>query len=542
MRGVCRCVVALTLLAVVVRAQAPARDTPPATAGTGVIRGRVTLAGTDQPLPRVDVRASSPALKTPRAVKSDNDGRYEIADLLPGRYVVSAVKANFVTAAFGQRRPLGPGLPFDLAAKQIASRVDFALARAGVITGRILDEFGDPMPDVLVTTLRYQYVNGERRLANGPGRGQTNDVGEFRLFGLPPGDYFVSATLRNFMTNDPGDRSGYAPTYYPGTGSAQQAQRIAIAPGQTVSGLAMTLLPVRTVRVSGMALDAAGKPVEGGMVMATPRVGMMGMATQMGQILRDGRFYITGVTPGDYMLRINNPRQDQGSSAFMPITVGDSDITDLQLAAQPLGSIRGRVVFDTDAGLPKSADVRISAQRRDPLIGIGPLGGSANDDLTFDIKVVPGHAIIRGGQPSNAFRFKRVTLNGEDVSDSGVDIPPGGAVSNLVIEFTSKLNELEGTIIEAADGATDAWAVIFSQDARKLVPPSRFVVAARPDRENHFRMRLMAGDYFAIVVDDVEPNEWTDPDYLARVRERATPFSIADGEKKTIELKLSSSR
>jgi hypothetical protein len=521
--------------------QAPARDTSAIPASTSAISGRVTLAGTNQPLPRVVVRASSAALKAPRTVKTGSDGSYEIAELPPGRYIVSASKANFVTAAFGQHRPLGPGVPFELAAKQVASRVDFALARAGVITGRILDEFGEPVPDVQVSTLRYQYVNGERRLTGAPGRNATNDIGEFRLFNLPPGDYFVSATLRNLMASpDTDDRSGYAPTYYPGTGSPEQAQRISIAPGQTVSGLTMTLLPVHTVRVSGVALDANGKPLTNGIVMVSARIGVMMMGAQPAPITSEGRFTINGLTPGEYVLRTNGSAGAQ--NAVLPITVGDSDISDVQLVVQPLGSIRGRVVFDTDVGLPKPSDVRINAQRRDQLIGIGPLGGTAKDDYTFDIKVTPGHAIIRGGQPSNDFRFKRVTLNGQDISDTGVDIPPGGAISNLVLEFTNKLNELSGTVVDAAERAADAWAVVFSQDARKWVAPSRFVVSTRPDHENHFRVRLMAGDYYAIVVDDVEQGEWTDPDYLARVRERATPFSIADGEKKSIELKLSSSR
>ena len=96
--------------------------------------------------------------------------------------------------------------------------------------------------------------------------------------------------------------------------------------------------------------------------------------------------------------------------------------------------------------------------------------------------------------------------------------------------------------VKGADPTVDAYVVIFAQDPRKWTPPSRYVVPARPDRDNRFHTRLMAGDYYAIVVDDVEPGEWTDPEYLARVRDRATPFSIADGETKSLDLKLSSSR
>jgi carboxypeptidase family protein len=534
------CLVALSLSASSLLAQAPARDTS-AQAGTASIRGRVILAGTNQPLARVDVRAAGPALKTPRAVKTDADGRYEIDGLPAGRYVVSAVKTNFVTASFGQRRPAGPGTPFDLADRQIADKVDFALSRAGVIAGRILDEFADPVAEVQVTTMRYGYVNGERRLTPAPGRGVTNDIGEFRVFGLPPGDYVVAATLRNFTSVDSDDRTGYAPTYYPGTGNVSQAQRVTIAPGQTVSGIAMTLMPVRTSRISGIALDSSGKPLTNGFVTANAHIGMAGMGGNGGAIRPDGRFTIAGVTPGDYVLRAGVPG---GESAVLPITVGDSDVNDVQLMVAPLSTLSGRVVFDSQDNVPKGSTIRISAQRPDPMLGVGvPIAGPAQDDFTFAIKVAPGHAVIRGSQPRSDWRFKRVTVNGEDVSDTGVDIPVNGAVSNIVIEFTNRLNEISGTVAAAAaDPAVDAWVVIFAQDPRRWTPPSRYVVPTRPDRDNHFRARLMAGDYYAIVLDDVEPGEWTDPEYLARVRDRATPFSIADGETKSLELKISASR
>ena len=77
-------------------------------------------------------------------------------------------------------------------------KIDLRLTRAGVVTGKVVDEFGDPVTDVFVTAMRYQYVQGSRRLMQ-TGRGaQTNDIGEYRIYGLSPGQYYVSATLRNF--------------------------------------------------------------------------------------------------------------------------------------------------------------------------------------------------------------------------------------------------------------------------------------------------------------------------------------------------------
>ena len=115
----------------------PARDTPPPAAGTAVIRGRVLVAGAlrqdsgqaDRPLSRVEVRAFCAPLKVNKAVLTDGNGRYEIADLPAGRYTVSFSRANYVRASYGQRRPLGPGAPIDVANGQIVTRVDAALQR-----------------------------------------------------------------------------------------------------------------------------------------------------------------------------------------------------------------------------------------------------------------------------------------------------------------------------------------------------------------------------------------------------------------------------
>src|SRR4029453_10631092 len=144
--------------------------------------------------------------------------------------------------------------------------------------GRIVDEFGDPVTDVSVSAMRYQYVQGSRRLMPS-GRGvQTNDVGEFRVYGLSPGQYFVSATLRNFMgpQTETTDRTGYAPTFYPGTGNVAEAKRVSIAPGQSMAAVNITLFPIQTCKVSGIVLDGDNRPLPGAAVNAMQRIGFGG--------------------------------------------------------------------------------------------------------------------------------------------------------------------------------------------------------------------------------------------------------------------------
>jgi hypothetical protein len=248
--------------------QAPQRDSqqPP---GTATLRGRVFAADSGQPLRKAQVRITSNgpgvAGQPPenRLATTDGGGAYEFTELRAGRYNLSAQKGSFIGLQYGQQRPFEPGKPLEILDGQTIEKVDFSLLRGGVITGRILDEFNEPISDVQVAALRAQNAGGTRRLMQAGRAGMTNDIGEFRLFALPPGEYYVTATLRNNQIGDTNDRSGYAPTYYPGTADIASAQRLTVAVGQSVTDLSLSLLSIRTARVSGTAVNSQGHPLQG---------------------------------------------------------------------------------------------------------------------------------------------------------------------------------------------------------------------------------------------------------------------------------------
>ncbi len=165
----------------------PTRDRS-ATAGygTGVIRGRILDAATGRGLPRAEVRAGPNAPQFPdnRIVTTDGDGRYEIKGLPAETYVINVSKANYVRASWGAERVEGPGKRIALAEGQVLEKIDVQLSRAGVISGKIVDEFGDPVTDVFVTAMHYQYIQGSRRLV--AVRPRRRDQRHRRIPGLRP--------------------------------------------------------------------------------------------------------------------------------------------------------------------------------------------------------------------------------------------------------------------------------------------------------------------------------------------------------------------
>src|SRR2546428_7196786 len=126
---------------------------------------------------------------------ADESGSFEGTDLPGGRYTVAVSKTGFIALSYGQRRPLQAGTPLQLLDGQQLKSIDFRLPRGGAIAGRILDEDGEAMPGATVRVMRYQYLQGDRRLVQA-GTAQTDDKGSYRVWGLMPGDYYVTATAR----------------------------------------------------------------------------------------------------------------------------------------------------------------------------------------------------------------------------------------------------------------------------------------------------------------------------------------------------------
>src|SRR5262245_11175620 len=508
--------------------------------GTATIRGRVLADGTNAPVGRVEIRLTAADSPSTKSAVTDGNGRYELTNLPAGKFGLTASKPNYVSISYGQTRPRGVGQTIELAEGQALANVNFTLQRGGAISGRILDEFGDPVTDVQVMVMRSQFMNGERRLAPSGGRpSQTNDLGDFRIFGLAPGPYYLTATLRTVMFGDSDDRSGYAPTYYPGTGSMAEAQRITVVAGQTMTGINMTLLPVRTAKISGKAIDGDGKPMVGGMVMAMERSGAMFMAVRSpGQIRPDGSFTVSGVTPGNYTLRVGMPgAPDMGATAN--VTVTDGDVNDVQLITAKPATIRGRVLVDTGATPPGASTLRLFLSSVEPMMGGGQ--ATVKDDFTFEFRSSPGHYLIRMfAGPDSDWHLHAVRHHGLDVTDSGIEVASNGSVSDVEVEVTSKPTGATGKVLDdSGQPVRDAWVVLFSQDQQRWGSPTRFVGAGRPNLNNVYTVQVPAGEYFAVALTDVEQGEWNDPDFLAPLRDRAVRVTVADGAKTNLDLKLS---
>lgn len=338
-------VVGLFLVATAVNGQVPARDQPSkAREGTGVIRGRVTRADTGEPLRRAHVRMddwTSGDSMGPAATMTDAEGRYELTELPAGRYQLKASRGGYVEVAYGQRRPFERGRPLELAEGAVLQNIDFALPPGGLVTGRVVDEAGEAVANVSVSLARHQYIDGARRLVDQDGR-YTDDRGEFRIFGVPPGDYVIVA---KFHETDLGsrDRMRYVPTYYPGSPHASAAQRITVGVGQEVPGIIIALVRATTATIRGVVRgsgDASAGPftfVSAREIGGPQAYGHMAMAVTAG----DGSFTIAGLLPGTYLVEARSMTESELASR--EVVIDGSDVGGVVVLLSKGATARGRI-------------------------------------------------------------------------------------------------------------------------------------------------------------------------------------------------------
>jgi hypothetical protein len=547
--------------------------------GTGRIRGRVLTSDGAGPIRRAQVRISGPDV-APKAALTDSEGRFEFRELPAGRFTLQATKSGFVNVQYGQTRPFESGKPIELADKQALDNADISMPRGSVIAGRIVDEFGDAIPDVAVSAMRQTWQNGRRRLVPSPGRvAQTNDLGQFRIYGLPPGDYYVSATMRGGLEmtdmeltmlsgastgagpTASAPKSGYSSTYYPGTANVAEAQRITLTHGQESPSADFALVAVRLAKVSGIVIGSDGKPLEGAAVSVMPVNrefgGMLGQ--QSARSAKDGSFTLNSVAPGDYSLQARSMQvmtSTQGDNVMMfravsmgggesesgstPLAVAGEDVSGVMLTTSKGGSATGQLVFDGPK--PQSqGSIRIMSM---PVDSDGPtLGGgaaTAKDDGTFELKGLMGSRLIRLSAPPG-WTLKAVRLNGTDITDVGTEFKTGETTSGLEVELTNKATSVSGSAT-ASDGSLlkDYSVVIFSETPEHWrLPMTRWVTGTRPDQDGRFKVQnLPAGAYLAIAVEYLPQGEWGDPELLDRLKSKGKRFTLGDGATETLDLKL----
>jgi carboxypeptidase family protein len=318
------------------------------------------------------------------SIVTDSSGHFELKGIEPGRYELTVSRSGFVPQGYGQRKPDDPGAVLTLRPGQEVKDLLFRLIPSGVIAGRILDEDGEPLASVTVSALREVYDEGKRTLATSSAV-STNDLGEYRLFGLPPGRYFVTAVYPNWgRFGGNGDDSDitapqqcYAKMFYPGTPDAAKAMSIPIKAGDEVPSIEFLMRPVLAYHIRGHIYNQITHKAgtETNVILMPKRSGREWEFSNQQAIVerKDGAFTIPEVLPGSYILMAFWSDEGKTFTTRLPVDVGNADIDGIVLTISAGVNVSGRVVWD---GAPSLQGTELSVLLK-PSMGWNFWGGGS---------------------------------------------------------------------------------------------------------------------------------------------------------------------
>jgi uncharacterized GH25 family protein len=398
------------------------------------------------------------------AANTDGAGHFEIEKITPGRYLFSASHAGYITQQY-QAKGMSGGAMLTLSPGQEVNDALFRLVRAAVVTGRIVDESGEPMARVAVTALRkpsaeeredYPSIKKEQLMASAAAA--TDDRGQYRIFGLKPGEYYVKAAQSDYpvsfgMGGDDDSLNWsvraslgnqYSSVFYPGVIQVDQAQSIVLGPGEEVDA-DIAMRHVKTVQVAGHVIAADGRPATHAYLELS--VSEAGWSDDFNASTgATGEFSIKGVPPGSYVLSAVENDTDVHRSAKQKLEVGNENIDSVVIAFGKGITIRGRIV-SASPGLNALDRIRVDLYPTSDSDTASFNFAKAKQDGSFQItEVLDDNYALRVYGMEQGWYVKSARLGAKDVLQDGLEVEKGFSGGTLEIVLSSAGAQLEGEV------------------------------------------------------------------------------------------------
>jgi hypothetical protein len=555
-------------------------------AKTAAISGTVTSSDTHLPLKNVQIaafRGAKPGASADSdevedesaadrqfSTKTDEKGNFELPSLAPGTYYVKAAYPGMVMK--GGRSAERMLLNLESGQQQ---KLSLTMLPAAVITGRVLNEEGEPMQHVAVGAMRYVYTIHGRHLASTGSPVATDDKGEYRLFGLQPGSYIIAADPARqaltdgagFATNTtPGAASAkpnmtvYVATYYPNEISPAQATPIVLKAGdETQANFSLTRVPAHSISgtITGLSTPKAGDNEEEKhyrfvMAMKEGSPSPAGMTP----VSKDSSFKIGAVPAGKYKIVAMEAGSESGSYGYKEVTVSATDVTGVVISVNSAGTshITGVVRAESEAKLdysklyvvlaPFSGEQTESPDATDAYAFVYRSGGGyaeVKKDGSFKLDVAPSPSpyqvllSAQGGGFEDWFTSK-VLIGGKDVLDSGFKAGEAqrGAMEIII---SNKGGALEGNVLDAQQKPFSNAEIIALPADPKLRRRYDLLQQTVADQQGHFKIRGMRpGEYIVLALENSQSQPFTTEPFLKANSGKVQTVKLEEGAKQKVEL------
>lgn len=485
---------------------------------------------------------------------TSSDGRFFFPTVPPGQYNLTAKRNGYADAEYGRRGANGSGTSITVVRGANLRDVNLTMTAYGTLSGRILDADGEPIVAAAVQALRYSYTNGRRTLTE-TRTVTTNDRGEYRLFWLSPGKYYIrcggsttasigvlepraGAAVRQSLPME-ADGTLYAPVYFPGTSDPQAAAGVALTPGADYSGVDFTLSASTARRVRVTVIDPSGAHRNTGLTLA-PRNPAGPLDMKRSVAYGDGQGQFTSIPPGSYILTATL-QQPAGSSTrrmgtSIPIEVRNSDV-DVSLTLAPAIDITGRVIVQ---------GLRSGSPDHHPIVSVVPLGNlraqGINDfadfhgNDTFDLgDVVEGDYSLLIEDIAKDQYLKSVRFGSTDVLAEGFHVDSRGS-GTLEIVLGADGGALSGTAVDTGRQPAANVSVTLVPDESHRNRDDLYKTVST-DASGRFSLQAIApGVYTVFAWEDVDPANLYDADFVRSFQAQGRTVHVSESSNESITL------
>jgi hypothetical protein len=297
---------------------------------------------------------------------------------------------------------------------QTVERIDLVLPSASTMTGRVVDENGDPIEDATVSIYTMTIVGGRRRLVSGGANRRTDDFGRFRLFSVDPGEYVLAAGAYRRAS-----LAWLRARAFPER-RARPMHRLSRSRSATNYSTGFATGAGRAARISGTVMDSTGQPLEGEMFLdASRRSGVLAAPAIRQRPNANGDFEFVNIAPGDYVLQASGRGRNGIEFATRFLVVGEDDIGGLTMRTTTGSVVSGRITLEGNRSrtLPRDFQFNFLTANEDVSPDPGVYRARLGDDWTFEYDGLFGALLVRpSGRPEWLLRSVRV--NGVDVTDT----------------------------------------------------------------------------------------------------------------------------
>jgi beta-lactamase regulating signal transducer with metallopeptidase domain len=507
---------------------------------------------------------------------SDKDGRFTIRNVLAGDYFVQPAREGFFDPALGLGGPRSPRLGITVTAG-MTTETTVDLLSGGVMSGRVVDANGRPIQDAIVDALAMTYQNGYPVL-RAINTKTTDDEGEYRLFWLVPGEYYLQVAVPPPPGAGPGPVNMTAPsqfsgatrTFYPGTIDVGAATPLTVRPGDKLSGLDIQVRPAPLARVSGTfttTIPAEETAQQAAVLSANPglqRPSLMlvsrdsnnpdvtgGGARAVGVVQLNngvGQFQTQGIPPGSYILLGRIPESNaQGGAGFAfgraYIDVGKEDISGVAIKVDHSINVSGKVTVN---GRAPQTPVRVTLRVDDSSMKLGIYStlstryvASDKDGAFTMIQVPPGpyHIDIGPGLPNNLY-IADVRQSARSVFDSGFEIT-SQVPDPIEVALSSGAGTVEGIVEDGAGKPVAGAAVVLAPPENRRQNRVLFH-QVMTDKTGRFTLRNIApGNYKLFSWQQALPaNTWFNPGFMLKYEASGRPINVTQDGTVTQQLRV----